>query len=377
MIKNIVRSAALAFAAVLAVPSAVSAYDFNGIDVKPRASVSGTYDDNVTFAETGEIDDFITRVSAGLEALAEGKTRTFKAVGNVSHEFFIDNDEFDNTSGDITASFQQELSEYDRIRVKNVFLSAEEARTFEEAFNRLRGRYRYYRNQFYFDYMKDVSKQWTLDFRYANEFTGFSGGGSSDSTFNQAGIEGIYEHSEKLKFLFAYDFAIRDFESGGDSYTNTLSTGAKYYFTNQLYFEGRVGVDFIESFSNESFTEPLVRARIADDIDERTTVDVAFEMEFAPNSYTEDIFDYWQVSSSIQRQLLERLAIQASVFYGEGDYVDSNRNDSLWGANAALHYDITKDLKGTLRYTFTEVESTLVSQEYTRNTVLLGLALQF
>ncbi len=367
---------AFALLSLVSLPAA-SAYEWNGMDIKPRGSVSGTYDDNVTFVENNEIDDFITRVSAGLEARAEGKTRKLDVIGNLNHEFFWENDEFDNTSGDLSVDFKQEITEHDRFRIRDYFLRAEEARTFEEAFTRTQGRYEYWRNRFLFDYMHDFTRQWSLTGRFGQEVSDFSRAGVDDSTLWTGGAEASYQHTSTLKFLFAYDYEIRDFENGGDSDTHTLSTGALYYITKQVYIEGRVGVDFIEGFAGESYEKPLFRVRLTDEINEITSWDIAFEKEFSPTSYTQDIFDYWQVSTSLRRQMSERMNAYLSAFFGEGDYMASNREDRLWGANASLAYDLTKNWKGTLKYTYTDVSSTLNSQEYSRNTVQVGLALTF
>ncbi|HTL69732.1 MAG TPA: outer membrane beta-barrel protein [Candidatus Eisenbacteria bacterium] len=368
---------ALTAALIVACQVSAHAFDMNGIDVKPRASVTGTYDDNVTFVRDGEIDDFVTRLSAGLEAKAEGKTHSLNVNGNIHQEFFIDNSEFDNTSGDVNADYKQEFDPYNRIRLRDSFLRAEEARTFEEAFNRTQGRYAYYRNRFLFDYMHDFTKQWSLTGRYGNEISEFQRSDIRDSSLNTAGVEALYQHTSTLKFLFAYDFSIRDFQGGSDAETHTLSTGVLYYLTKQLYAEARVGVDFIDAFNNDDFTEPMFRARLTDDINETTSWDIAFEKEYAPTSYTEDIFDYWQVSTTLRKQFNPRWNAYLSGFYGDGDYQTADRTDTLWGANVALTYDITKIWKGTVKYTFTDVNSDLASQEYTRNTIQAGLALQF
>lgn len=362
---------------LIASAPAVMAYEVAGFNVKPRASVTGRYDDNITYAPTNEIDDFITEVSAGLEAKLEGKTRTLTLTGNVSHEIFLDRGEFDNTSGDFTADYKQEIGEYDRFRLRDVFLHSDEPRTFEEAFNRTPGRYSFFRNKFFFDYQHDYTEQMSLTGRYANEMTGFSDNVGRDSMLNSAGAELAYSISSMTRLLFAYDFEIRDFDGGNDAYTNTLSFGLRHYFTKQIFFEGRIGADFIETYNGDSLTKPLFRARLTDDINETTSVDIAFEKESTPNSYTEDIFDYWQISTSLRKQLSERMNAAFSAFYGEGEYVASTREDELLGGYASLSYDFNKNLRGTLKYTYTNVDSNASSQQYTRNTVVAGLSLYF
>lgn len=358
-------------------PLTASAYDMNGIDVKPRASIAETYDDNITFSKNNKIDDFITRATVGLEAKAAGKTRTLDLNGNLNYELFADHSDFNNVSGDFNGDFTQELDQYNRFRLRDYFIRADEPRTFEEAFNRIQGRYHYLRNRVNVDYMHDFTEQWSLTGRYGNEVTDFSSSDIPDSDFNTAGVEALYQHTSTLKFLFAYDFSIRDFSGGNSAEVNTLTTGILYYLTKQLYAEARIGVDFINPYTGSDLTEPLFRASLTDDIDATTRWDLAFEKEYAPNSYTEAIFNYWQISTSLRKQLSERFGANATVFYGDGTYVDTSRTDKLWGVNAGLTYDLTKNWQGSLRYTYTDVSSSVVSQEYTRNTVMLGLTLAF
>ncbi|MBI2095949.1 MAG: outer membrane beta-barrel protein [Candidatus Omnitrophica bacterium] len=360
----------------LASPKGYSA-EWNGIRLTPTAGVSEIYDDNITFQKEDTVSDFITSMRGGLSAKYETELATVKLDGSLNYELFADRSEFDNLSGKIGADWSQELSEHDRLRVKDDYLRADEPRTFAEAFNRQAGRFGYQTNSFAADYTHDFNSRWSGVARYSNEFTIFSTDLYEDSYLNGIGAGAVYHDSPETRFLIDYDFKTRDFSSDIDATTHTLSAGVRHYLTRQLYVDGKVGLDFIDAYDGRDLTKPLFQARLTDELDEITAVDVAFEKEYSMNAYTADIFDHWQISSSLRRELTRRLRSAVSLFYGEGEYLAFDRHDDLGGVGASLAYDLAKDWQGILRYTLTNVDSTQVSQEYRKNVVQLGLVWNF
>ncbi|OHB70335.1 MAG: hypothetical protein A2W17_09465 [Planctomycetes bacterium RBG_16_41_13] len=75
--------------------------------------------------------------------------------------------------------------------------------------------------------------------------------------------------------------------------------------------------------------------------------------------------------------MLERLGCSLSMFYGEGEYVSSAREQRLLGVNSSLNYDINRNLKGSLVYTYSQRNSNFENAEYSKNTVFLGLTAGF
>ncbi|MBI4432535.1 MAG: outer membrane beta-barrel protein [Candidatus Omnitrophica bacterium] len=364
-------------AAVFLTASQAPATEWNGIRLTPYASISETYDDNVTYLSDDPIDDFITSVSLGLGAQYGTQLNTFDLTGTLRYEMFTDNDDFNNASGDVVAHWRQEISKYDRIRLREEYVRSDEPRSFVDAFNRSTGRFGYQTNDLLAEYTHDFNSRWSGSARYTNDFTIYLNDASNDSDMNGVGAEAIYHHSQETHFLFGYDFSTRDFEVEGSADDHLLSAGFRQYFTKQLYLDARAGVDFINTYDNEDMTEPMVEARLANDITERATVDIAFEKEHSLNPFVADIFDHWQISTSLRHELTKRLRSVAVLFYGDGDYVTRNRRDKFFGARAGLNYDLNKNWQVTFRYTFTTVESTEAVQEYEKNVVLLGLVLNF
>ncbi|MCK4947478.1 MAG: outer membrane beta-barrel protein [Candidatus Aureabacteria bacterium] len=364
-------------AALLFIPLSSYSINYNGVDIKFRGSASETYDDNITFVNDDKKNDFITNLTLGLSAKYEGKTTTLELGGGITQQIFAANHNYNNLSENLTLNFQQEFSKYDRISINNIFTHTYEPRSFEDEFGRTSGRYGYYRNKFNFDYTRDITKQFSVTAKYANEIDYISREDMKDSYLNRAGIEADYSLSSTTILFVSYDFMNRKFVHDDDSSTNSIASGIRHYLTKQIYFDGRIGVDFIRSYNDENYTRPLISASITDELDENTRLSISFKKEDYTSSYEEDLFNHWRASVLFTRQLAERLSCSLSGFYGEGKYVLLDIKDKLLGASIACSYDFRENLKGNLKYTYSDVNSTIESRKYTKNTVTLGLSIDF
>ncbi|MFZ2602919.1 MAG: outer membrane beta-barrel protein, partial [Candidatus Omnitrophota bacterium] len=242
-----------------------------------------------------------------------------------------------------------------------------EPRSFEEAFGITTGRYSYYRNRLNLAYTKDIAKQFSIGARYANEIDEISREDLSDSSLNRVGLDAAYFPASSTQLLFSYDFSRRDFTPGSDAATHTITSGLRYYLTKQLYFDGKAGIDFMASYNDKEYTRPLFFASLTNDLDENTTANLSFAKQYYTNAYSQDLFDYWQVSGALTRRLLERLSCSLSGFYGNGEYITTVITDKLLGSTIGFTYDIKDNWKASLSYSFSKVKSTVRSREYKKN----------
>ena len=115
-------------------------------------------------------------------------------------------------------------------------------------------------NRFHVDYSRDVFKQLSLTLRYDNDFDTYSGVDFlEDSILNRMGIESNYSITPETSFLFVYDFTTREFQGGDDASINTVTTGIRQYITRKIYFDGKAGLSFIDTFNDESLIRPALR----------------------------------------------------------------------------------------------------------------------
>jgi len=348
-----------------------------GVEIKLRGGVSEAYDDNITYAETGKIHDFITRPIIGAVAAYEGKNTVFSASGNYYHEFYADRSNFNNNGGNFTATIDSELSKFDRVTLSDTFTRTYEPRSFEDQFGRTSGRYSSTRNRVNFGYARDISRHFGLSLRYLNEYNTYSRSDLAKSFLNTAGVEGAYILSSDMSFIGAYDFTRRDFDPGLHATTNTLSGGLRKYFTKQLYFDGMGGIDLTKSYSGRNYTKPMAVVSLTDDINDRTRATLSFSKRYDTISYSQDLFDQWRVSAGLMHELFKKLRGTLSAFYGRGEYVGTRVISKLMGSSIGLTYDINDNWKANANYSFSRQTSTSAGGGYRKNTVTLGLTAEF
>ena len=361
-------------------------FNYKGFDIKIEGvSVGEEFDDNITLAEKDELEDFITKVGLKVGVIYEGKNRTLELIGNINNQTFAKNDIFNNITQDVTLNFTNEFSKYDRMSLKNVFFHSEAPLSeFREEFfeeeqfgERGGGRLDYFKNRFNVNYSRDIAKQLTITTRYANDIDIFSGVDRPSSSQNRAGLETAYSFSPTTIFFFTYDFSIREYEDRGNISINTIATGIRQYITKKLYFDGKTGLDFIDSVDDTSPTRGLIRSSLTYQIDRDLDASVSFQKSNNASSFSPSIFGGWRTSASVTRQMLERLRFSLLAFYGEGKSLSTDFEQKLLGANSTLTYDISKNLKGNLTYSYSQSDPNIESSGYTRSMVFIGLTAGF
>ena len=363
--------------AFLLVSGRACAFDLEGLDFKVSASVSESYDDNITQTHEDEKKDFITNLSFGLGAKSERKTGSFDLTAKIIQQIFAKYSGYNRLSENLILNFQQEFSKYDRMSLRDVFSHTYESITFEQAFGRTPGRYSHYRNRFNFGYTKDIAKQISLTAKYANEINKFFREDVRDSFQNRFGLQMDYFPNSANILTSSYNFSSRDFDPGEDVSTHSIAAGLRHYLTRQLYFDGKGGIDFINSYTNKDYTKSFVQLSLTSDVDENSRASISFAKRYDTTAYSEDLFDYWQISGMFTRQLFKRLGFFLSAFYGQGEYIIVDVTDKLCGADIGFTYDLTRNLKGRLNYNYSNVDSTLDTRDYTRNRAFLGLTAEF
>ncbi len=138
-----------------------------------------------------------------------------------------------------------------------------------------------------------------------------------------------------------------------------------------------MGVDYIKSFDDVTYVKPLFFASITDEMDKNMTSSLAFKKQFNANAYSQDVFDYWELSGSFNRQVLRRLIMNLTGFFGNGKYVSGDITDNLYGGYAGLAYEINEYLKATLGYRYAQTDSNTASRDYKKNTITAGITGEF
>lgn len=355
--------------------------NYKGFDIKLKeVSLGEMFDDNITYDKENKKEDLITILGVGMSAKYEGKTKTLELAANIGNHTFAKNTVFNNINQDITINFKNEFSEYDRMSLTNTFRHTDAPILFrEDLFQvqqaRTQGSFDIFNNRFHADYSRDVFKQMNVTLKYDNNIDVYSGFDLQGSTLNRVGVESDYSITPDTTFLFLYDFANRKFEEGSDSSTNTVTTGIRQYITRKIYFDGKAGLSFIDSFNDESLIRPVLEAAFSYQVDTFTLARLSYTEKTDTSSYSFNIFDKSRTTAAVTQQLSERFRCSLSISYGELSSSDFNR--ILLDSSALFTYDINKNLKGNLTYTFSDADTKNSTAGYTKNTIFLGLTAEF
>ncbi len=306
-------------------------------------SVSEVYDDNIRYAESNELDDFITRLTVGVGVDNESARQRLKLMASLHQDLFASNNDFNNTAEDANLNWRFDAAKHTRLTFKNVFTHAEDPRSFEDNLGRTGGRFSYVRNRFNTEVRQELGPQVAVIGRYGNEVFDISREGRSDSVLHTAGLQGEYAFSSETIFLGAYDFSYRDFHPGGDAHAHTFAGGVRQYFTPAVYLEGRAGLDVLEDFTGDTKLRPRFQASLNHEVDEESLASLTFDETYETSSYDTQLLKSWRTSLYYQRQLQKRLLGSVAAFYGQSEYLTSSVDDDVAGLALKFDYEVTPD----------------------------------
>ena len=365
-------------------------FKYNEFDIKLKGGlISEEFDNNVTYTKRNKTEDYISNMGLGVGMKYEGKTGTVELTTNITNQIFAKNNDFNNVTEDVTLQLKSEFSEQSRIDFKNTFTHSDAPlfAIFPQSFFAHPGQLgavglEYFQNRINIDYSNDVTKQLTVATRYASVVDSFSINESSgvrlrDSFQNKAGFEADYLFSPDTTFLFSYDFTNRQFEDKGHATIHAVTSGIRQAITERLNFNGSTGLDVIDSFGGGDLIRPVGQASFTYDMDERTSVLLLFVKNYETTTYTENIYNSWRTSVSFTRQLSERLNASLLLFYGKDEYIPAEFKIRGMGASPSFTYDINKNVKGSIRYSYVQSDSDIETVGYTKSIVFLGLTAEF
>ena len=344
------------------------------------AGTGETFDDNVTLVKSNEKQDFITELSAGLRLSYEGERNTGGIQFEDFQQLFSSHHEFNNNAQKANASWETEITKMSSLKFTDDFSHGEEPRSFEDEFGRSRGRYSTSRNNSDLFYSHELSKRFTFNVGYGNQFNLFSRSDLRDSMRNIAKVSLDWGLNSESTLSWIYQYANYQFASsdtlGADSAnSNGLGLGLKQYLSKQLYMNLGGGMDIIHNFSNDNLLRPYAEFGLTSEPDERTKIKLlSFEWRSQANPYQTSIFESWRVSGGITRELRKRLKGSLTGFFGSGEYKELDIHDYLYGTKAELVFEVRPELFLSLSYGFSITSSNQDSRDYSKNVTNLKLS---
>lgn len=393
--------------------SPANAYEFppyQGITLKVTGNISENYSNNITYASDNEnrVEDFRTMLDLGLDFNYEGKKRSLAFSGRATRQILESNSDVRNPSENISLTFNNEFTKYDRLTVRNTFSHTQEpgsgqgefninecrdyyqnsglsasqievkCNEFAEEFGRFKGRFESYRNDLSFTYNKYLSDSFNIGTNYVYSQNWSTEEGTNDSKRNSLGLRANYKYSEATNFSLSYGYQVSKFERGDDISRKSFDLGIGQYITKRLYFHGSLGQVFVSS-GNDSIS---IGTTLNSEVDETTSASISYTQGTEISANTDDTFKNWQITGSLTKRLLEDLNSSLSVFYGKGSYSSVNVTDTFMGTSFNLSYNFWRNkrganIKGNLGYSYSNLDSTDEPRGYTRNSVNSSITLAF
>jgi hypothetical protein len=353
------------------------AYEVGGFDWKPTFSVDETYDNNIRYAEDNEIGDFITTFSPGVIGVYEGKTSYASLKGALHEKVYGRYNEFNNLSEDLAGIYKQDLSKFDHFLIKDSFLHADQTSSFDEELGRVSGRYGYYKNILNTNFAHDFSSQFTGMIHFDNDYYDPGRADLVGSVQNMFGVETDYSVSSKIVPFWFYDYSTRSYSPGGTMNRNSTGLGGKYYLTEQLYANAKIGADFIQPVVGDDIVRPQYFLGLTDELDPTTIYGASFIRHYEDSAYDQKLLNDWRFSLNWGKQVLERLQAIVSAFTGGGKFEPDGAKERLNGIGVVFNYEATPNSTVSVGTTFVDKNSNDDTRDYNKNTVSLAWKLKF
>jgi len=284
---------------------------YYGIETKFIGNLSESYNSNISFASDQEdrIDDFVTRVSGGLNIKFDGRKRRMEFDGRMNRQYRAENFDSINPSEDLNITYKEELSLYDNISLKNALyhtyvpesiedfsLSAECEQLLKEIgieatrrdpecsrsiqeFGRFEGSYESYKNNFNANYQRYIHKYLTGNIGYGNRLDWSSREDLNDSVSHSMNLNIAYAYDPATSFNVSYNYAIRDFENSGDVSSHSPRIGIKKHLTQRLLFYGSAGIVFSTLSDEKTSSGRSLNASLTHEISEKINASIRIKKE--------------------------------------------------------------------------------------------------
>jgi len=390
----------------------VQAYEFppyEGLTLKIDGKISENYSNNITYAQDDEnrIEQWTTMLLLGLNVGYQGKKRALSLGGTIRQPIHFDDSNVRNSSEIVTLDLNNDFSQYDRIRMRDIYTHTrvperfdqvdfieecvkifreygiEVARDdprcseFEREFGVSQGAFDTYRNDFNLNYSRNISDEINVTVGYGNNRYDSTEENSNDSVRHNVNGSVNYSSSHATTFFLSYTFSDTSYDRGDNISTDAVRVGIRQYLTKRLYFNGDVGMDYTPTTDSTSFD-----ALFTGELDEKTRATIDFSRDIRAAVDRDDVFRNWRVTGRLTRLLMEDMNVYLSAFYGEGDFVSADVSDTLLGASVSLNYIFWQQKRGAridvnFGYTYSQLDSTDEERGYNSSSVDATLSIAF
>jgi len=361
----------------------------NGFDIIPSIAVKGEYNDNIFVTQSGEIDDYITTLSPGIELEQRTERLNLRLSGRIDGLIYTDNNDLNHIDQDYAGRVHYQLtprmgggfesgylrdSRPDRdIQTTGLVLGAD-----------IRHRQRF---RAFGDYLLTEKTAAAISYAYSKE------------EFDEAPLNDFSSHTADIGFTYNletlwkstlgrmnFGYTIVDYTSSKvDNYSATLGIERRL---SELY---RFVFDIGPRFTRTEFDIPAVapnevwgvRGQISLTYSgEYTNIRLNFSHDVQPASGRAGATERTGLSATIGRRFSDKFRsdLSASYYLNKSDqqeFAFSNIDENSFSIQPRLRYEFTRDMALEAYYAYTIIDDQVTDTERVQNIFYLLFTLRY
>ncbi len=338
-----------------------------------------TYDDNIFSSSEDPESDWITDIILGLGIKSERREFEMLISGNLYQQYYVNNSDQNGLYEDLSASLEKSFSQTVTISLEDTFEHYPESETFGALFGKSEEQNsEYISNYFTSELSINMTRQFAVGFSYNNTVVKNEEDIMPDSVLHEPGGYFAYSFNSANILKAGYIYGRMKYDSGNKIISHRGYGDYQRYFTRQFYSVLSGGYDYIREDATDVVSKSYMGSlSFIDDVDKNNQLDLTFLKERSVSSVDEDIFDSWEISLALKRDISERASADLSLFYGEGTYKESDITNKLAGASASLSFAVTEFISFFAEYSYTWSSTEVPDSDessYDRNQVSAGIS---
>jgi hypothetical protein len=397
----------------------------------PRIFAEQQYDDNLFLTETEKQDDFASVIGPGISFGYESPTALVDLDYQYRRFFYYDFTDLDYDDHLSTLEASKDFTQRFSAGVRNRFTRSEDpielpgGQEFERASIREGERNTYTRNIVEPEVTFRFDKESSLVLGYRNRILRNNADDEADQDENAGSALLTYRlniHNE-LQLYYEHldldydqtdppqlprDFKAHVIRSRYTYYFSPRTSGfAEYRYVNkELDKESPVFFDYEVHNPRVGFSGDLYEnlnltlsggyaLRKADDTGDEeiftSRLDLSGEYKslnatvYGERGFYDDyttaesdgFYKFYRIGLDARYQILERLWLEAFLFFAKDDFADRDRTDKFYNARAILNYRILKWAYLSLNYQYNERDTNIPFEDYERNRVFLRITFEY
>jgi len=372
-------------------------YDAAGIRagsflVFPEASVGEFYNDNIYATDTNEVDDFITKVGANVAVKSNWNRHALNLNGGLVQSLYADRNDEDRLDWNLGGNGRIDVTRDTKVSAGLSFQQLHEDRgdpnspaaasepvkynlfqgevNLDQRFNRVTARV----GATYSDYnYKDVPAigggAIDQDFRDRKEYEERLRLGYDVSPDTNVYVQGSLNQRE-------YDQQPPAVALNRDSDGYAAIIGSDFRFSNLA--RGGVFVGYQEQNYDSAALSDISGITYGANVDwfvtPLTTIGLTGTSTIEETTTGGSSgYVHRTIGLSVDHELLRNLILSGNISYANDDYASNPRQDDVYGAGLGVNYLLNRNVAVGLEYGYTDRNSNISGNDYTRN--LIGLTL--